>query len=302
LLRVTVEAARLWIRGFAMATAEGASAPAVSAPSAGGHNTWRGAVREILLVLAGVLVYFGVRGVTVTDAHQALSHALDVVALERSLGVYVEPSLQALVLGSDWLVDVMNWVYIWGHWPVIAVVLLWLFFAHPAGYRRTRNAMLISGGVGLVVFASFPVAPPRLAGLGLIDTVTEHSSAYRVLQPPAFVNQYAAMPSLHVGWDLLMGLAVYTYARHVAVRIAGLALPVLMVSAVLLTANHYVIDAAVGAALVLVSMAIARRIERRKSGRESEQERAISPAAADIPRQRDGGLVTDEPSPLSEAS
>ena len=150
-----------------------------------------------------------------------------------------------------------------------------------------------------MIFAAFPVAPPRLAGLGLIDTVTEHSSAYRVLQPPAFVNQYAAMPSLHVGWDLLMGLAVYTYARHVAVRIAGLALPVLMVSPVLLTANHYVIDAAVGAALVLASMAAARRIERRRSTRPRDGPRT---GRGRDPRQRAGGPVTDGASPLSEAS
>jgi hypothetical protein len=279
-----------------MATADSASARAASAGPASGPRLWRGAVREILLVLAGVLVYFGVRGVTVTDAEVALDHALHLVAVEKATGLYVEPSLQALVLGSDWLVDFMNWIYIWGHWPVIAGVLLWLFFAHPAGYRRTRNAMLISGGVGLVIFAAFPVAPPRLAGLGFIDTVTENSSAYRVLQPPAFVNQYAAMPSLHVGWDLLMGLAVYTYARHILVRIAGLALPVLMVSSVLLTANHYVIDAAVGAGLVLASMAAARRIERRRSAGKS----AVEPIGLTIPRQRDGGSVTDEP--LPEAS
>ncbi len=281
-----------------MATADSATAKATSAALARPASRWRSAAREILLVLAGILVYFGVRGVTVTDAQEALDHALDLVALEKATGLYVEPSLQALVLGSDWLVDAMNWVYIWGHWPIIVIVLIWLFVAHPAGYARTRNAMLISGGVGLVIFASFPVAPPRLAGLGLIDTVTEHSSAYRVLQPPAFVNQYAAMPSLHVGWDLLMGLAVYTYARHIAVRIAGLALPVLMVSAVLLTANHYVIDAAVGAALVLASMAAARRIERRRS----TPEPALEPTGVGIPRQRDGGSVTDESSPLSEAS
>jgi hypothetical protein len=285
-----------------MAAAESATAKATSAARARPAIRWRSAVREILLVLAGVLVYFGVRGETVTDAEQALDHALDVVAVEKATGLYVEPSLQALVLGSDWLVDFMNWIYIWGHWPIIVIVLLWLFVAHPAGYLRTRNAMLISGGVGLVIFASFPVAPPRLAGLGLIDTVTEHSSAYRVLQPPAFVNQYAAMPSLHVGWDLLMGLAVYTYARHLAVRIAGLALPVLMVSAVLLTANHYVIDAAVGAALVLASMATARRIERRTSSSKSNGDPALEPIGAGIPRQRDGGSVTDEPSRLSQAS
>ena len=282
-----------------MATADSATARAASPAVASGPKRARGAVREIVLVLAGVLIYFGVRGVTVTDAQEALDHALDLVALEKTLGVYVEPSLQTLVLGSDWLVDFMNWIYIWGHWPVIAGVLLWLFFAHPAGYRRTRNAMLISGGIGLLVFMSFPVAPPRLAGLGFTDTVTENSSAYRVLQPPAFVNQYAAMPSLHVGWDLLMGLAVYAYARHVLVRIAGLALPVLMVSAVLLTANHYVIDAAGGAALVLASMAAARRIERRRCARGQTVETSDAPA---IPRQRDGGSETAESYPMPEAS
>jgi hypothetical protein len=98
-----------------------------------------------------------------------------------------------------------------------------------------------------------------------------------------------------------MGLAVYTYARHVAVRIAGLALPVLMVSAVLLTANHYIIDVAVGAALVLASMAAARRIERRRAGSKCDDDQALEPAGV-IPRQRDGGSVTDGASPLSEAS
>lgn len=266
-----------------------------------GQRRWRGAVREILLVLAGVVVYFGVRGITVTDAQEALDHALHLVALEQSLGLYVEPSLQALVLGSDSIVAVMNWIYIWGHWPVITVVLLWLFFAHPDGYRRTRNAMLISGGVGLVIFAAFPVAPPRLADLGFIDTITEQSTAYRVLQPPAFVNQYAAMPSLHVGWDLLMGLAVYTYAQHRLLRAAGLALPVLMVSSVVLTANHYIIDAAGGAALVVASMLVARRIERRRDRRAGPA--TVADGAAIVPRPRESSeTAREEPQRLFEAS
>ena len=84
--------------------------------------------------------------------------------------------------------------------------------APPARFLRLRNAMMVSGAIGLIVFASYPVAPPRLRGLGLVDTVTSSSTAYRVLQPPAFVNQYAAMPSLHSGWDLLVGIAIVTAA------------------------------------------------------------------------------------------
>ncbi len=283
-----------------MATADGVTARSATHAEADRTSRLRAALREILLVLAGVVVYFGVRGITVTDAQEALDHALDLVALEQALGLYVEPSLQALVLGSDSLVAFMNWIYIWGHWPVIAVVLLWLFFLHPDGYRRTRNAMLISGGVGLFIFALFPVAPPRLTDLGFTDTVTQHSSAYRVLQPPAFVNQYAAMPSLHVGWDLLMGLAIYVYARHTLLRVAGLALPVLMVASVVLTANHYIIDAAGGAALVLASMAVARRIEGRRSAGAVTQ--AVPDPGVRLPRQRVGAPVAEDPQELSEAS
>ena len=262
-------------------------------------SRWWRLSREILFVVSGVLVYFGVRGITVTDAQEALDHALHLVELERSLGLYIEPSLQALVIGSDSMVALMNWVYIWGHWPVIAVVLVWLFFAHPEGYRRTRNAMLFSGGIGLLIFAAFPVAPPRLADLGFIDTVSENSSAYRVLQPPAFVNQYAAMPSLHVGWDLLMGLAIYTYARHVLLRVAGVMLPVLMVSSVVLTANHYIIDAAGGALLVVASMLVVRRFERRR-GR-AEPVDALQQEAM-VPEQRTSPDSVADGQRLSEAS
>ena len=265
----------------------------------GRPSRWWELSREILFVVSGVLVYFGVRGITVTDAQVALDHALHLVELERSLGLYVEPSLQALVVGSDSMVALMNWVYIWGHWPAIAVVLVWLFFAHPDGYRRARNAMLLSGGIGLLIFAAFPVAPPRLADLGFIDTVSENSSAYRVLQPPAFVNQYAAMPSLHVGWDLLMGLAVYTYSRHVLLRVAGLLLPVLMVSSVVLTANHYIIDAAGGALLVVASMLVVRDFERRR-GR-AEPIDARQPEAT-VPEQRTSADSVADGQRLSEAS
>jgi PAP2 superfamily/Glycerophosphoryl diester phosphodiesterase family len=119
-----------------------------------------------------------------------------------------EPALQDLTLRSNSLVTVANWIYIWGHWPVIIAVGAWLWLRRPSTYYLVRNAFLISGAIGLVIFATFPVAPPRLTDLSVVDTVTLHSNAYRVLQPPAFVNQYASVPSLHFGWDLLIGLAL----------------------------------------------------------------------------------------------
>jgi membrane-associated phospholipid phosphatase len=124
--------------------------------------------------------------------------------------------------------------------------------------------MAASGAIGMVVFVLYPVAPPRLADLGLVDTVALHSEAYRVLQPPAFSNLYAAMPSLHVGWNLLMGIAIATAAGHWLLRAVGYALPVLMAASVVLTANHYLVDVVAGAVVALLGLVIATRLERRR--------------------------------------
>ena len=206
---------------------------------------------QLAVVALGVVVYFGVRGLTESRPAVADRHGLDVLALERRIGLAHEHSVQHLLVGRDWLTTAANWVYIWGHWPVITVVLVWLALRHRETYLRLRNAMLLSGLVGLVVFALYPVSPPRLLDVGLIDTVSERSGAYRVLQPPAFVNQYAAVPSLHVGWDLILGLAVASAASSSLLRWAGRTMPVLMALAVVLTANHYVVDAVLGALLAL---------------------------------------------------
>jgi hypothetical protein len=80
-------------------------------------------------------------------------------------------------------------MYIWGHWPLIGAVAAWLFFRRPDTYRLFRNAFLISGAIGIILFVLYPVAPPRLAGVDVVDTVTMYSNSYHVLQPPAFVNQ-----------------------------------------------------------------------------------------------------------------
>ncbi len=225
-------------------------------------------MRQLAVVVLGLLVYFGVRGLTEGRPAVAVDHAHDVVGFESHLGLDKEHQVQQVLRGQEWLTDVANWVYIWGHWPVIIAVFVWLALRHRPAFLRLRNAMILSGAVGLVIFAAYPVAPPRLAHLGLVDTVTEQSHAYRVLQPPAFVNQYAAMPSLHVGWDLLVGIAVVTAASSVLLKVFGVLMPVLMTSAVVLTANHYVIDGVAGAGLALAGLAAAVWLEHRFPSRE----------------------------------
>ena len=242
----------------------------------GGAGRSAGAVgrmilRETVLVCAGVFVYFGVRGLTEGGVGTAHRNAARLVRLEAGLGLSWERPLQEVAAASDLAVTLANWVYIWGHWPLIVATLCWLALRHPRSYLRTRNAMLLSGAVGLVIFGAFPVSPPRLFDAGLVDTVTEFSRSYRVLQPPAFVNQYAAMPSLHVGWDALIGIAIAGQARRRWVRVLGALLPVAMTAAVILTANHYVLDVVAGLALTFAcyALVVRRQARVRRPGRVS---------------------------------
>ena len=215
------------------------------------------AAGQVGLVALGVFLYFRIRGLTESSPEVAVAHARDIVALEQQLGIHVEADLQSFVAPSQALETFANWVYVWGHWPVIIVTMVWLVWRHQWVFRRLRDAMLVSGALGMAIFVSYPVAPPRLAHLGLVDTVTAESQAYRVLQPPAFVNQYAAMPSLHSGWDLLVGISIVTAASTLVLKIVGFALPALMAVAVVATANHYILDVVAGVALVLVGHAVA---------------------------------------------
>ena len=243
-------------------------------------------LRQFTFVVLGVLAYFRIRRLTVGKPQVALHHANSLLALERRVGLDQEHHLNSVAHGgTDPLVDVANWVYIWGHWPVIITTLVWLLAKHRDSYKTFRNAMLISGGIGLIVFMLYPMAPPRfLPELGFVDTVTLKSHAYRVLQPPALVNQYAAMPSLHVGWDLLMGIAIITRASRRWVKAIGFMLPVLMFLAIVLTANHYILDGIAGMTLASFGLLVATLLHRRTARPEPATRPAPQQLAAERPR------------------
>ena len=225
-------------------------------------------VREFVLIVTAIVLYFLVRGLIDSRIAVAFRNAEHVVRIEQSAGLFVEPDLQDVVVQRGWLVDAANYVYIYGHWPVVALTLAWLLVRHRDAYGRFRNAILISGAIGLLIFALFPVAPPRfLDGYGFVDTVTEQTTAYRVLQPPAFINQYAAVPSLHFGWNLLMGIAWAGLAGSWVGRLFGWLMPPAMLAAIVLTANHYVLDGIAGGLIALLGLVLATRIMTTQSDR-----------------------------------
>lgn len=208
-------------------------------------------------------VYYLVRGLTEGRAEEAVRRSEQLMRLEKQLYLFWEPDLQQLVLPYRPLVEALNAVYLWGHLPVIVALAVGLYFWRRDVYLLMRNAFLISGGIGLVIFATLPVAPPRLTpGSGLVDTVQWASSSAGVIQPAAFVNQYASVPSLHFGWNLLVGVALGLAVRHPLSRILAAAMPLAMLSAVVLTGNHYLLDGLAGLAVVALGLLLAVALRR----------------------------------------
>ena len=208
-----------------------------------------------IIAIAGV-VYVVVRKVTQGSPETAIDNAHALLRFEQAVNLDHEHAFQQLALDSDWVRNAANWMYIWGHWPVIICVAVALWFVHHTAYVRLRNAVFVSGMIGFLFFALMPMAPPRLAGLGYVDTVTQWSGSYRVMQPPQYTNIYAAMPSLHFGWDLLVGVTLFLSSTVLIVRIIGLALPIGMWFAVIATGNHWILDTVVAVGVVLVGAAI----------------------------------------------
>jgi hypothetical protein len=227
---------------------------------------WSRMALEVAIAVTAYFAYFLVRGATEGSRDEALANARDIIALERNIGFYWEPRIQDLIIDHHALVTVANWVYIWGHWPVIIAVGVWLYLHDTPRYIVFRNAFLISGAIGLLIFMTYPVAPPRLADADVIDTVTEYSYSYRALQPRALVNQYAAVPSLHFGWNLLLGIALFRELRSAVSKTLAVLLPLVMLFAIVATANHFIFDAITGALVALTGLAAAYHITPRIAG------------------------------------
>ena len=225
------------------------------------------ALGELAVAAIGYLVYSLTCGAVSGHQSVAFSNANRIIQLERALGIFVERQLQAPILSHGILLQAFNAIYMWGHLPLVIGVALWLFVYHRSQYRVIRNAVLISGGLALIVFYVFPLAPPRLVpSLGLVDTAAMVSPVYDTVEPKVFFNPYAAMPSMHIGWDLLMGFALAWCSTHAFLRWIGVLLPVGMLVAIVVTGNHYVVDGFAGAAVGLLGLALAFGLERLRIG------------------------------------
>lgn len=207
--------------------------------------------REVAIVLAGYLAYEAGRFAVVSEPAPAIRNAERIVDLERALGLFRERDIQQLLTGPSPIVDAWNLLYSHAFLAVVIGALLWLVVADPPRYRLYRNALGASAALALLLIALFPVAPPRLIpALGIDDTVISAGN------PHHFANEYAAIPSLHVGWIALTGWMLALPLRGWPRRLVMVGPGLGMLLVVIVTGNHYWFDGLVGA-VVSIGPAVA---------------------------------------------
>lgn len=212
------------------------------------RHPWFGLGWEVAAVIGAYLLYQSLRIVVEGTEGRAIEHAVRVISLEQTIGLFHEASVQRWVESHDWLSATLDWIYLWAYLPILGIAGFIVLLRDRDLYRRYRNTMFASAAVGLLIFAVLPVAPPRmLPEYGFLDPL------HQTLAPTsAAKNDFAAIPSFHFGFTMLAAIGVahtFAFRRWLCALLA--LLPAIMLLAIVGTANHFFIDAAIGGALVM---------------------------------------------------
>ncbi|WP_327633512.1 phosphatase PAP2 family protein [Kribbella sp. NBC_00482] len=249
-----------------------------SLPELGRH---RGGIGRIVKEIALLAVLFGVynlgRFLSAEHAGSAFRHADELIRWEAWLGLPSEASIQHHALKIDGLAQLANVFYASVHFPLTAVVLLWLLIRRPAEYGKARWALASLTGLALIGHMFFPLAPPRMMP-GWVDTgVLLGQSVYGPSTHSGVANQFAAMPSLHVGWAFMVAVFLIRATRS-RWRWLWIAHPLLTFTVVVVTANHYWLDGLVAIALAVPLLLIfdSSSSARTRNGARSRTERAVA--------------------------
>ena len=213
---------------------------------------------QLLLFLGAYALYSVSRHVAVGDLDIATRHAHWIVELERSIAADVEHSVQS-ALSSSAMLWVLNHVYLAAQLVVVPGALAWLYRRRAPGYVTLRNTIIATWLLALPVYAAFPVAPPRLADVGMVDTITSHTGlGLNSKLTTSFYNPLAAVPSLHAGFALAVSLAVAAAVGGTWRRVLALAWAPLVCLSVVATGNHFVFDIVAGFAITGLGYAVGR--------------------------------------------
>ena len=206
-------------------------------------SKWRA---QLLVYLSAYWAYSATRWIAFGEVPKATAHAHWIVHLEQGLHVNIEGSVQR-ALDSGTPIWLLNHLYLVAQFAVVPGALIWLYAHSPAVYRALRNTVLATWLIAVPIYALFPVAPPRLAGIGIIDTISDKSEAsLNSHVATSFYNPFAAVPSLHAGFAFAVGIALAAAARRTWTKALLLLWGPLVSLAVVATGNHFLFDIVVG--------------------------------------------------------
>jgi membrane-associated phospholipid phosphatase len=223
---------------------------------------WPDVLRQIGLFALADVCYETVRGIAESNTALAFANARTIAEVEQDLGLFFEPGFQAWAMGERILIDFANFAYVNSHFIVTTCVLVWLYLRHNRHFYFVRNMFMVAMALALVGYLALPTAPPRfLPELGFVDTIAyyadvHHDSALVTL----FFNPYAAVPSMHVAFALLIAVPAALLVRRRAVKLLWACYPPLVTAVVIVTGNHWWLDAFAGACVALVAAVVARTV------------------------------------------
>lgn len=223
---------------------------------------WGDLLLQFGLFFAVYQGYQVVRGLSEAREGIALANAERIIDVERSLGLFFEQGLQSAVLNLTWLVDGANWMYMNSHFIVTTSFLAWLYLFRNEHFYFVRNMFMVAMLLALTGYLLYPTAPPRLVpGEGFVDTIATFTAIDTDSDSVGLlVNKYAAVPSMHIGFATMIAVPAVLLVRNRIAKAAWMVYPLLVLFVVVVTGNHFWLDAAIGASVAAVSALVAHRL------------------------------------------
>jgi hypothetical protein len=237
---------------------------------------WTDLARQILLFCGAYYLYRLVRGQVDGRATAAFDNARTLIDAERALGIFPEPAVNAWASAHELVADFASWMYVNSHFTITVIALAFIYLRRNDGFYFVRNMFMVAMGLALVLYVAFPTAPPRfLPEWGFVDSVADFTGVRPGSAIDALYNPFAAVPSMHVAFALMLGGAMQTMVRRPWARALWAAYPLMVSFVVVATANHWWLDAAFGALVACLSAVAARALAARRPNAW-----ALRPAAA----------------------
>jgi len=225
---------------------------------------WLDAALQFLLFF---LVYNGyqlVRGITDGSDAIAFANAGRIMDVEKGMGTFFEPGFQESMLEFSWVIDFANFMYMNSHFVITTGFLTWIYFFRNDHFYFVRNMFMVAMVLALGLYAAYPTAPPRLIPEeGFVDTIAVFTGLPQDSETVGLlVNKYAAVPSMHIAFALMIAVPAAALSRNQFARTWWSLYPLVVLFVIIVTGNHFWLDAAAGAAVACVAAVTARQLAR----------------------------------------